>query len=927
MNSNDLLKDPAELNNTKDMLKDVLQGDDKLLTIFDNKNLDLDAIKTALDFLLKNKDLSNEQKASLLKESWRINYRGKPPTPHEFLTEKYLGPVANHTYDRIKNVFFEFMDPNTIKLNLILYPHIGWGKQLSYDSKIYTPCGFIKAIDIQVGDKVVTPNGNISNVINKRIFEKEPLYRVEFEDNRTVLAGGPHYWKCTLDKKNWVIITTEKLIEDIKQNPQHIWYIPNTEEVFHNETIHKISSKNIGKNIRLKLIKKILPGYKYDSIQNRRDLINELFKDSLTFESINIQLIDDIAEIAYGLGLSLTKTTNQIIIKSLKRTEDFIQIVSIQPTDQIGGVCIETDDSERLFLTDNYIVTHNSYLSTLITLYISTCVSLMRSPWKYFGLNPATQLCQLLCSYSIKKSSELLLEPYFSMLENSPFFEKVRSREGMVKKNEEFIHLDKIDKLYYTTASPSSDITFSSGVNIKCVSSLQSTLGLSVLSACLSELAFFDLAGKSSDYIMQFYNDVKSRINTRMKGNYWGKSILDSSPNDLNNAIDDYIINKAPNDPSNYIVKGSMWEWEPEDFDMSQTFKVYSGGRGNPPRILEDNDILLKDPNESNKEKIIDIPLSLKQYFVDDLVKSLKDRAGIPSGSADNLIYDYSLLEKGMFNNSLKNIYSNIYADSKLSPNGLIWNKVSDVFFKNKAGQYEFYYKPYIPRCIGVDLSINHDLSAISCSHVEKYGDTGDNIYVIDFTIVICPEDSNGKVNIEAVKCFIEDLKEKGHMLIEAVSFDSFQSETSIQSLDRFNIPVEKISVDRSMDPYLHFISLINSKRVVCGRNIFLKNNLKSLHIIHPKKKGGKPKVDHDNSHKQVVNGDSNWDTSQLGCFGKDCSDAVCQSIELNKNHFSVASDTWDPKYLERFNDSDKKIKLSAEESTKKLLSSLGLFA
>ena len=201
MNKKDLIKDPS-FKNTTDEVKDLLAGDKSILERPEFKNLDLQKLKIALDFITNNPNLNEGQRRDLVENSWKINYRSKPPTPEEFLTEKYLGPTATHTYDRIKKVFCEFLDPQQPCRDLILYPHIGWGK---------------------------------------------------------------------------------------------------------------------------------------------------------------------------------------------------------------------------------------SYLSTLITLYLTTCVTMMRDPYKFFGLNPATNLVQLLISYSLKKSSELLLEPYMQILGASPFFEKVHTKEGMIK--------------------------------------------------------------------------------------------------------------------------------------------------------------------------------------------------------------------------------------------------------------------------------------------------------------------------------------------------------------------------------------------------------------------------------------------------------------------------------------------------------------
>jgi hypothetical protein len=119
-----------------------------------------------------------------------------------------------------------------------------------------------------------------------------------------------------------------------------------------------------------------------------------------------------------------------------------------------------------------------SFTSSLITIYIAIHLSLMRNPKKFFGLNPASVLAQLLISYSLNKSSEVLLEPMINILEASPYFEKVRTKESMLKKEEEFQHTSSIDRIFWTTASPTSEISFSNGSNIKLSSSVHSLLGL-----------------------------------------------------------------------------------------------------------------------------------------------------------------------------------------------------------------------------------------------------------------------------------------------------------------------------------------------------------------------------------------------------------------------------------------------------------------
>jgi hypothetical protein len=440
-----------------------------------------------------------------------------------------------------------------------------------------------------------------------------------------------------------------------------------------------------------------------------------------------------------------------------------------------------------------------------------------------------------------------------------------------------------------------------------------------VVSATLSELAFFKDAGKDDAFIMRVYNDAKSRVDSRMKGNYFGRTIIDSSPNTLDSPIDDYIVNYARKDPTNFIISGSQWEWAPEDFDMSKTFKVYTGGKGQPPKILEPAD----DENEYSPERLIDVPLELKQYFIDDLYKSLKDRAGIPAGSADMLIYDHNKIE-AIFNPKLKSIYTHIKATENQEAYRLIWNQVSHIFFKERAGKLEFWYKPWIPRCISVDQSITGDVSCIAMTHAERIRETEEQMFVVDFVIPIAPQGE--RINLDAIKMFIEDLRDVGNMYIPYVSFDQFQSELSLQYLRSKGFEAEKLSVDATTDPYFFLLGLVNRGRIVSGRNLYIKNNLKALKLVteHKNGKNRKTKVDHDDSRPVVVSGSLDWNKSLIGAYAKDATDAIAASIALNRKYFPVATEFWDPAYLDVLLDTSRQ-KKNAEENISAFLDMMGV--
>lgn len=1000
--------DPRVLNNLQSMLIDLISGDESVLTRQEYRTINPNTINTALKFLLENPLLDDKQKAYLATNSWRINYRDRPPSVSEFITEKYLGRAATHTYDRVRKVFEEFMNPNTPYRNLVLYPAIGWGKASRLTARVYTPDGYKYMKDIAIGDEVSTPNGKTAKVIQTFDQPSSLLYKVTFSDGRSTVVHADHLWKIARRQNEdgvcWEILSTKEILEQ-GNIEDHQWFIPLTEPALHTKRLHTIppyilgvmlgcdvvvnsstiylrggnkdifnkikaalpkdlllqhtkdhtvaiqpknpNSKNIYKDElqRLKILinkKKAIPKeYLYDAVENRIALIQGLMDTSgtlniedydISFSSTSQKLAKDTLQLAQSLGgygrLQNSVTGKQVGIShhmysvaisfpnrtlpvfSLKQkqnryinsitrsksnlTGNWLFLASIEPFAEEPSKCILLDDTEHLYLTDEYIVTHNSYLSMLINIYIGVHLSLMRNPYKFFGLNPSSILSQLLISYSLKKSSELLLEPMIAILEASPFFEKVHTRDGMIKRDQDFERQSKIDKIYWTTAVPTSAIQFSNGANFKLASSAHSLLGLTVVTGTMSELSFFRDAGKSDEYILRIFNDLKSRIDSRMKGNYFGRSILDSSPNTLESPIDDYIVNHARKDPTNYIVSGSAWEWKIDDYDTSNTFKVFVGGKGQPPRIIDDDE----DISVINPVKIIDVPLQLKQFFIDDIYKALKDRAGIPAGSADNLIYDYSKIEK-IFNVKLRNVYSHITASSEEPPAKLIWNQVSHLFFKQKAGKLEFWYKPWLPRCVSVDQSISQDVSCIACAHVERIRDTDDQMYVVDFTIPIAP--MGARINLDAIRMFIQELRDLGGMVISNVSFDQFQSEASIQYLKSQGFEVEKLSVDLTTDPYFYLLNLIETGRIIMGRNLHVKNNLKSLKIVKPNTKTGRIKVDHEDSRPTIINGSLDWDKSMIGFFAKDSTDAIAGAVELLRRYHPIAYDFWDEAALDSY--------------------------
>ena len=105
----------------------------------------------------------------------------------------------------------EFLSDTTTHMKALPL-QTGFGKGLSLDSTILTPHGWVEMRDIHVGDTVYTPSGETSTVLGVYPQEEQTVYRVVFEDNRSVVTDASHLWyinsstfcnliRCSLIKK------------------------------------------------------------------------------------------------------------------------------------------------------------------------------------------------------------------------------------------------------------------------------------------------------------------------------------------------------------------------------------------------------------------------------------------------------------------------------------------------------------------------------------------------------------------------------------------------------------------------------------------------------------------------------------------------------------------------------------------------------
>lgn len=116
--------------NLQSIITDIAAGDKDAMKRPEFSCLNWNAIRAAIKWLNETDNLSDTAKVDLATNAWRLNFKCKPPTPEEFLTEKYIGPTAESIYAPVKKAFLESMDFNKPYRTTVLSCCIGWGKSL-----------------------------------------------------------------------------------------------------------------------------------------------------------------------------------------------------------------------------------------------------------------------------------------------------------------------------------------------------------------------------------------------------------------------------------------------------------------------------------------------------------------------------------------------------------------------------------------------------------------------------------------------------------------------------------------------------------------------------------------------------------------------------------------------------------------------------
>lgn len=275
------------------------------------------------------------------------------------------------------------------------------GKEQPLTATLYTPKGIVKMGDIKVGDYVFDRQGNQTKVVG--IFPQgiKDVYRVTFQDGSSTECGLEHLWTYRIeDSQSFSTSTLAEIKDDLGSHPSiyesQKYRFPingcvdfNSQKVSINPYLLGLligdGSNNEYSKLDLPIVYGIPDEYKFNSAEIRLNVLAGILNvagtyylaDFIRYQSYPI-LVDEVIFLARSLGMFVIKNDdNECIIRinrdiyeslidrhkrniELTNNKNYRYVKSIEYVGKKECQCIYVDNDEHLYLTDDFIVTHNT---------------------------------------------------------------------------------------------------------------------------------------------------------------------------------------------------------------------------------------------------------------------------------------------------------------------------------------------------------------------------------------------------------------------------------------------------------------------------------------------------------------------------------------------------------------------------------------
>lgn len=266
-----------------------------------------------------------------------------------------------------------------------------FGKALLDSELIYTPHGSKKIGFADIGDIIYGDDGKLTTIVGVYPQGFVDTYKVTFEDGRSVVCCGQHQWKVKYHGDYKVMSTMgiihsdfSKMTIDIGEAvdfPERRWLISPqlmgslaasflcgaTDRIFElskKEMDDVIYSSKKQKELFIRSFMKIACG-----INTGDDRFKVVYKSEY--------IISFVRKIFWSMGYYCVMDGDDMYIS---KTHDRLRISDIDYYGRYKATCIEVDNKSHLFLTTNFVVSHNTtIMSSLLQMNATMTIGLSHS--------------------------------------------------------------------------------------------------------------------------------------------------------------------------------------------------------------------------------------------------------------------------------------------------------------------------------------------------------------------------------------------------------------------------------------------------------------------------------------------------------------------------------------------------------------------
>lgn len=491
------------------------------------------------------------------------------------------------------------------------------------------------------------------------------------------------------------------------------------------------------------------------------------------------------------------------------------------------------EDFKELFRSDydevilsGAIGVGKDFFSQCAMLYLITNLWCLRSPQESYGMSEGDHI-HLAC-VSIKKdlARRVVFDGLYGKVEKSPFF----MNEVKPQKRK-----DELD--------------FGKGIlMVGAESSASDILGMDIFAAIIDEANFFGSKktgpGEEVDEAEEIYNAIKRRMTSRFQvGSSVPGTLFVLSSKQTSNDFVTRLIEQSENDPGVMVRDYALWEANPEDFNMDDTFEVLVGNEVVESRIIEEGEELSFEPDEREGVYLIDVPEDLRGKFERDLTGAIRDIAGISTVALRPLIRNPEKIAE-MRDDRPRPFDPEVWVcgeEGGFKP---------EVFTVDHGGVRAPKLNPNAERHVHIDLSISDKPTGICVSHIaghkriarrggfnedsqydEEQSDGSEveelPIYVVDFILRVRPP-TGGEINFGIIRGLIYKLMDLGFP-ISYLSMDQFQSAGMLQQFEERGIETAQESTVSQIDPFIVMKRALYENRVKCYHYPPLEKELREL--------------------------------------------------------------------------------------------------